>query len=194
MTVTSSCLPICLPSWTSPQYLCTVVVGSVVTSTLHPTPCDAVLPDTHFSSLTTPSFCVRKLSAASTYFYTLISTPLSSFPFSNILASLVLSCAHIVFRPKFLCIYFTSKNLLSCWTRLLDSALNFSIIIIISSGLLPGLWLLLLLLHSFDYSFTLLCWLNWLLCPILPTLANADLSDSLFLVASLLGGACHLFS
>jgi hypothetical protein len=65
MAGTTTCLPICLPSWPSPQYLCTAVAGiSIVTSALHPAPCDAALTDIRFSSCTASQCSVRNLRRA----------------------------------------------------------------------------------------------------------------------------------
>jgi hypothetical protein len=53
----------------------------------------------------------------------------------------------------------------------------------------PGLlYVLLLLLRSFAYSFMVLSLLNLPLCTMLPTLTYAELSDSSFLGAPFAGG------
>jgi hypothetical protein len=76
LTVTASCLQICLPSshpYTLFKFCCSWL--NIDTSAFHFAPCDHSLPDILLSSHTNPHCGVGNISAAFPYFYTLTSTP-----------------------------------------------------------------------------------------------------------------------
>jgi hypothetical protein len=113
------------------------------------------------------------------------------------MASWVRSYAHIVFRPKFLCIYLASEfYFLFGRTTRLRSGLRMLLLLLLlflflwtATCIIIAIFVISIVtyIHQFIHGIALF---NLPLCPILPTLTHADLSGSRFLVSPL-RVACH---